>query len=195
MRSAFRETKRQIDEDVSRRSLQRDGEGRVLLDMTVKDDSDFLSVFSESDTPVISSAVADFIEARTRSVPLGEELTLRIHSDCIDDQEQVIYRKAIKEYYTEKYIANRREIHRNTLISVALLIFGVLMLAIAIGIGYREGSAVRAEVVDIVAWVLIWEAVDITFLENRSLRWQEKRCLACIDMKIEYVGVDSKHTP
>lgn len=75
MRNSFKETKRRIDEDVSRRNLQRDAEGRVLLDMTVKDDSDFLSVFSESDTPVISSDVADFIEARTRSVPPNEELT------------------------------------------------------------------------------------------------------------------------
>ena len=34
----------------------------AVIHMTVKDDSDFLSVYSVTDTPVISSEVAQFLE-------------------------------------------------------------------------------------------------------------------------------------
>lgn len=186
MSKPFREIRHQIDQEVAHRSPERNGEGRVAVDMTVKDDSEFLSAFSETDTPVISSGVAEFLEARTRSIPPKEELTLRIHSDCIDQEEQVLYQTAIREYYTEQYIANRREIQRNRILSTVLLAAGVAILAIAILLDYRADSPVWAEVVDIAAWVLIWEAVDISLLENKSLRFRERRYLSFISMAIEY---------
>lgn len=55
-------------EDVNLRKDQRDSENRVIINMTVKDDSDFLSVFSFSDIPVISSEVAEFIENNTKKL-------------------------------------------------------------------------------------------------------------------------------
>ena len=51
--------------NVSQKQYRRDGEGRIIVDMNVKDDTDFLSVFSANDTPVISSEVAEFLENST----------------------------------------------------------------------------------------------------------------------------------
>lgn len=181
----MKEVKKRIDAELSSRRLHRDQEGRVIINMKVKDDSNFLSVFSENDTPVISSEVADFIETRTGCVPPREPLTLRIHSNCIDGQEQVQYREAIREYYAEQYVANKRELHRNKVIAVILLLLGIAVLAFSI---FKSDSAVVSEVIDIVAWVLIWESVDISFFGNRNLRWRQNRCLACISMKIEYIS-------
>lgn len=179
-----RETRRRVHAQEKARPLRRDAEGRVVVDMTVRDDSDFLSVFSEWEMPVISAGVAEFLENRTRFIPPREPLTLRIHSDCIDEREQGQYRAAIQEYYTEQYIANRREIRRNIAAAVILLLLGVAFLVAAL---FRTENIVGAEIVDIVAWVLIWEAVDILFFVNRSLRWQEKRYLAYLDMRIVYL--------
>ena len=96
--------------------------------MNVKNDDDFLSVFSEYGDPVISSGVADFIENSTETVFPDESLSLHIHSNCVDD-------------------------------------------------------------VEIVAWVLIWEAVDIVAFRNRELRVNCRRYLAYITMKIRYFSL------
>ena len=80
-------------------NLIRDEQNRVVINMTVKDDGNFLSVYSQSDMPVISSEVADFLETSVFAVPPTEELTLKIKSDCIDESEKIVYEKAIKEYY------------------------------------------------------------------------------------------------
>ena len=120
------------------RRFQRDDENRVIINMTVKDDSNFLSVFSQSDTPVINTEVAEFIENSTNSVLPKEQLTLRIHSDCIDDTEKAIYREAIKEYYREKRIADSRELNRNNIIALLLTVAGVAVLICMAGGFFRK---------------------------------------------------------
>ncbi|MCD8325878.1 MAG: hypothetical protein LUC90_04080 [Lachnospiraceae bacterium] len=66
--------------------------------MTVKDDSDFLSVYSVTDTPVISSEVAQFLEHSIQDLMRPEHLTLIIKSNCIDDIEKELYRKGIANH-------------------------------------------------------------------------------------------------
>ena len=165
--------------------------GRVV-NMIVKDDSDFLSVFSESETPVISSEVAEFIENRTMTMPPKEQFTLKIHSDCIDDDEKVLYRGAIKEYYSEKYLANKRELKRNNIIVLLLTIAGILALSLRIILEYVTKSLIWVEVIDIAAWVFLWEAVDISVFGNRALRFKNKHYLSYMSMNVEYVELSEK---
>ena len=172
-----------------KQQYQRDDEGRIVINMTVKDDSDFLSVFSQSDTPVIGSEVAEFLENSTSSILPKEQLTLRIHSDCIDEAEKELYREGIREYYSEKSIANERELKRNNVVSLLLLIAGVLVLALQLILEYSFNSVIWAEVIDIAAWVFLWEAADIRFFGNRSLLLKNKRYRSYLSMKIEYVDI------
>lgn len=181
-----KEIKREAKRQSSERKYKRDADGRVIINMTVKDDTDFLSVFSIGDTPVISSEVAEFLESSTHSVLPKEQLTLRIHSNCIDDNEKEEYRQAIKEYYTERYIANKRELKRNAMIALLLTLAGVVALVTAFLIEYQTANLIWTEIVDIIAWVFLWEAVDISAFKNRGLRLKRFRCLAFMAMKIEY---------
>lgn len=180
----FKETKKSVKEEISKRKLKRDENGRALIEMTVKNDDDFLSPFSENETPVISQDVAEFIESSTNSLPF-DDLTIRIHSDCIDEEEKTVYQKAVKEYYLERYISNEKEIKRNYIIAVIMAFVGVLVLGVSIYLGMNDRMLV-AEVIDIFAWVFLWEAVDISILRNVALRIKRKRYLSYIGMKIEY---------
>ena len=105
MGNTERKIKREIKVQSKERPKRRDEDGRRIIHMTVDDDSHFLSRFSAGDTPVISSEVAEFIEDCTCSVLPKTALTLKIHSACIDKDEQEIYERAIKEHYTEQYNA------------------------------------------------------------------------------------------
>ena len=169
------------------RKYKRDDSGRVIIQMNVKDDANFLSEFSESATPVISTEVAEFIENETNAVPPNEDFTLQVYNDCIDDQEEKVYSAAIKEYYMQKYIANEREIKRNRFAVLLLGIAGILVLAAELIFDYRVGNALWSSVIDIVAWVLLWEAVDIGVLEARVTAIKRKRFLAYLSMKTEYI--------
>ena len=173
-------------ERISAEKYRRDGEGRAVIDMNINDDGDFLSVYSKSDIPVISCDVAEFIENEARPAKPGERFTLRIHSSCIDAAEKVIYDKAIRKYYEEKDAANERELRRNNVIALLLLAAGILVLAFAVFFNAKMETLVWSEVIDIVAWVLIWEAVDVMLFRNNELRVNKHRYRALSSMKIEY---------
>jgi formate hydrogenlyase subunit 4 len=129
--------------------------------------------------------VADFIENNTHSLAPNEKLTLKIHSDCIDENEQVIYQDAIKEYYAEKYLANEKELKRNYFVALLLLLAGIFVMSVSIFLN-ELNIEIWSYVVDIASWVLLWESVDIFLLENRSLVYRRKRYLSYLSMNIEF---------
>ena len=182
--SDYKSTKAMLDGEMKKRKIQKDD---YIINMKVSDDTDFLSVFSENDTPVISREVAEFIEDSTPELRKKETLTLKIKSNCIDENEKELYRHAIKEYYTERYIAGKRELMRDYIIAGILAVVGILVLVLAIFLEYH--STIWSEVVDIIAWVFIWESVYLAFLETRKLKYNNRKCIAYISMNIEYTDI------
>ena len=71
-----------------------------------------------------------------------------------------------------------------------LTIAGILVLSLAIALQYLTDYQVWSEVIDIVAWVFLWEAVDISAFENRSLRNKYRRYQAFLNMKIVFIDID-----
>ena len=165
---------------------EKDENGRAVINMTVKNDDSFLSAFSTTDAPVISSEVAEFLENNIENVPPTEKLALCIHSSCIDSEEENLYRKGIKEYYSEKYISNEQKLKHNKMLVSLFGFVGVLILALAVYIGYHYDSPVWTEVIDIVAWVFVWEAVDIGAFQNRTLRVNRMRYQKLAEMDVRF---------
>lgn len=182
----FRELKREVEYKLQGRTVERDEEGNVMINMTVKNDEGFLSPFSENNSYVISDEVADFIENSTKEALPKDQYTLYIHSNCIDDGEKEMYKKAINEYYTKQYIAIKREISRNRRAVIVMALIGVMFLALALALDYN-GFAIWTEVVDIAAWVFLWEAVYLEFFDNKKSRIKMKYCLSYLSMKIVYL--------
>ena len=165
--------------------FEKDEEGRAVINMTVRDDTDFLSPFSVSKDPVISSDVAEFLENSVYAIPTNEKLTLRIYGDCVDENEREIYGKAIKKYYSEKFEYNERELKNNKVIAWALGTIGVIALALIV-VFETFLNSIWAEVVDIFAWVMLWESVDVSVFKMRENRLNKLRYKAFINMKIEF---------
>lgn len=178
--------KKTLKDHAQPRQRKRDENGNIVIDMTVKNDDDFLSVYSGGEAPIISSDVAEFIESSTRSLSPREKYTLIIHSDCIDEKEKNEYDLAIKEYYAEKYFANRKELRINRIIILLLMTVGIFVLSLA----FHVENHIWSEVIDIAAWVFLWEVVDIWVFKNRKLNIIARRCLAFMDMKVEYKNIE-----
>ncbi len=162
-----------------------------VIEMVVKNDDNFLSTFSNSITPVISEEVATFLENRVENIHSKNKINLKICSDCIDNEEQKLYDVAVKEYYQEKYISSKSEIKKYNLISLILVFFGLLVLSTSIFIEYYFNRLLWAEAIDIVAWVLLWEATDIFIFKIASLRRKTKKYLMLYFMNIEYYNLNN----
>ena len=178
----YKEIKKELDRDA--RQKKKCAQKHTLC-MNVTNDTGFLSPFSANDTPVISSDVADFIEASTLSIKPSSNLTLKIKSNCIDETEKVLYKRAIKEYYTDKYISSGRKLARNRAFAISLAIVGVLVLLLALLLEYWT-SSIWLEIINVVAWVFLWEATYIYFIESRNLKHDRKKYVSYVAMNVEF---------
>lgn len=183
---ALKELKRQMDARAAADEVERDAEGRAIVEMTVLHDDDFLSDFSAG-KPVVSGEVAGFLEESAMAFRPKEPICVKIYSDCIDSEEEKVYSNALKEYYVRHYKENRRNMRRNALFSAIMLLIGVVALAVVLTLSLLKRVEILAEVLDIFAWVFLWEAVDLFFLEGSVLRMRQVRCLRFIEAKIEFL--------
>lgn len=156
------------------------------IDMTVTDDGNFLSPYSEDGQPVISSEVADFLENAAKAYRPKDSLIVNIHGDCIDDCEKIKYASAIKNYYALKKKEEERELRRKVLASIIFAVIGIIALAVMFIVSDFNVNEVWKECIDIFAWVFVWEAVDLFFIERGAIVVRRKRCENFIEAEIRF---------
>ncbi|MCI5847844.1 MAG: hypothetical protein MRZ98_09400 [Clostridiales bacterium] len=170
--------------------IQYDSQGRAILTMRVRDDGDFLSPYSLSREETISADVAEFLTESAMAVHPRTPMTLHIHSQCIDEKEQDVYRWAIRSYFTLQAIEHQRTMRRNAIQSAVMEAVGVVSLAGMVWAEKMGVSGIWIECMDIFAWVFVWEAVDLFFIERGMLRLKQKRLDAFMDMTVRYFDTD-----
>lgn len=186
MIKSIRQLKKHLDARARADEPERDEEGRAVIEMTVLKDEDFLSDFSAGSRPVISTAIGEFLTENALAFHLQESFCIRINSDCIDDGERKIYAEALKEYYVRRYKRNRMDLKRNAFVSAVMAAVGVIALSAFVAMSLFDVNPVLSGVAEIFAWVFIWEAVDLFFLERQVLRCERIRYLHFIDAKVVF---------
>ncbi|MCM1289227.1 MAG: hypothetical protein NC132_01010 [Corallococcus sp.] len=160
-----------------------------VIDMTVLNDDGFLSPYSPTDKPIINTEVAEFLENSANAHTLKSNFVIRIHSNCIDEEEKVQYKDAIKNYYGLKLSSSGTDLRRNLIVSVIFTLVGVLGLVLMFLLDHFNVSGIWVEVADIFAWVFVWEAVYMFFIErNKTLR-ERRKFRAIHDSEVEYCSL------
>lgn len=158
------------------------------INMTMLDDSNFLSPYSETNTPVISGEVAEFLENGANAAKKNDKLQLNLFSNGIDSDKQLRYEQAIRNYFSLKLTAEHRELRRNNLMALIFAIVGLIGLTVMIICDQvLDMKAIWVECIDIFAWVFLWEAVDQFFIERHKLMIACRRLKALAEMPIAFL--------
>lgn len=147
--------------------LKLNEDGKAILPLKISDDREFLSPYY-FDEPLISDEVASYLSTH-RSIGLWKDgVEVRLFSNKVSKKEETVYENAIHSYYREKLAQSARERKRNFLLSGFLFLLGLLVFASMFILDHFLGERLGmwSEVIDVVAWVFIWEAVDIAFIEG-----------------------------
>lgn len=163
-----------------------DGEGREIIDMHVSCDDDFLSPYAVGDKPYISGGLADFLDEAVKPLDVRRGLHIKIKGETIDETERPVYKEAFKNYYRGRVADVSARLTRNLIASVVMLIIAVVILSVYVAMEVLGYNYVVLELVDIVAWVFMWEAVDQFFFERNLLKREYVRDCALYGAVISY---------
>lgn len=157
------------------------------INMTINDTTNFLSPYSQEGKPMISNEAADFIENCANEFHPNDLLKLNITCSNITEKEKILFNQAIKNYYYNKLLELIRDKKRKNIFGIVCSSIGVLALAFMFIGDSLDFNKIITEYIDIFAWVFIWEAVNILFVERSSFRLKILRTKAFIMMPINYI--------
>lgn len=158
-----------------------------VINMTVLNDDCFLSPYSPTDSPVVSSEVAEFLENGSAKYLPKQQIQLNVYSGCIDDNEKVVYDSAIRNYFRLKLNGVKLDLKRNLIVSIIFTVIGIIGLVAMLLLDHFFNRAIWTEVVDIFAWVFVWEAVDQFFIERRKIIRDKRKYQAFTESQINYI--------
>ena len=170
--------KRIAEEIDSKKVSETDQDNRRIIRLSVADDSCFLSPFSAEGVPVINPDTAAFLDHSLKQMLPDSRIHFIISSDQIDDKEQVIYQKAIINYYHSEFAETARELKKNMFQSIVMTIVAVMVFAISIILSSIDTKIIILDMLDVVAWVFMWEAVDLFFFQRSILKIRQLRTLS-----------------
>jgi len=146
-----------------------DEKGRGVIRMTVRDESEFLSPYALSGMPDLNSEVADFLEGAAMNLRPEEEIVVEV-SGSVSDEKKSEYRAAIRNHYRAGVREADRKLSENARMSFVFALIAAVVLSVYVALEIKFDNFVVLQLVDITAWVFMWEAVDLIFLERKILK-------------------------
>jgi hypothetical protein len=162
-----------------------DENGKRYIPVSVRVEDSILSPFSPKGHPTISGEFAEFLDSQYTEMKRNEKLHIDIECDTIDDDERLLYEGAIRSYYKAQEKRKTNEIVRNNIIALIMLIIGALVLTLSV-MFYVFSHEIIGEIIDIVAWVFVWESVDLFFIHRSILLRERAKCKYFIEAEITY---------
>lgn len=163
-----------------------DSEGRAIVDIKIKDKSEVLSPFVIDGQEVINAEFANLIDNTVKSIPPNQSINLNIDCDKLTDSDKTSFALAIKNYYKNSTLDSQRKMDNNTKILLLMLVLSIISLTALFLVNFFSVNWLIVELVNIVAWVFIWESIDLFVFQRSMQRYEKLRYLALYNCHITY---------
>lgn len=161
-----------------------DEDRKVRIDMTIHDFSSFLSPYSSRDDYVISQEAANFLESRLENLFRFQEARLYITAPSRTEEEKERYEKAIRAYFAHQALVLKHKLFVNFWTGIGLIILSAIVFVLMVWLNISKKSEILSEMIDVVATVFMWEAVQDLYFNRKELRNEEKSTKMGLNMDI-----------
>lgn len=79
-----------------------------------------------------------------------------------------------------------RKLRRNAVAALLMTLTAIVIMALYVALELWNAGYVILEIVDIVAWVFMWEAADLFFLERNVLKLEQLRSCRLYSAEITF---------
>lgn len=146
------------------------------------------SDYNYDSNEVLNPNLEAFLVEKAKSIPPKSNLRVKIFTDdCVDENEvKVAYKNKFKGDFEEL----EQELRRNMLFALTMLILGVLFMGFLILEMHFLNNYILSTILEIAAWVFIWEAVDSFFLERSVIKRKRYQMARLYYAELEVVTLD-----
>ena len=144
-------------------------EQEIIIDIYFYKKELILSPFF-SNKYMISNELMEFLCKEIQSDYLSKKIILNFNHNDISSGERSIYKKAIHYTYEKLFEEINLKIKRMNIISFLMFMIGVIILGLAVVVKSIKLNTIFIEVFQIIAWVFVWDSVDIFVFKRNRLK-------------------------
>ena len=160
-----------------------DDDGRAMINVGAENYDDIFSPYCFKGGDTLSLELVEYLWDKQGAVPLDYDLTLNFNVKNADENKRKEIQQAVKENYENDVHAVDQKLHRLYVLSGWFLALGVVfMVAYLVLMNFLPVMATY--IIDLLAWVFIWEGVRALFLDTRNLKLDKLKSLRLAASKI-----------
>lgn len=158
------------------------------INIKVKSEEELYSGYNYDKNEVLNPALESFLLEKAEALPVKSKLRIKFFSDIFIKEQELC--AAIKNKFKSEFENYQRKLKKTALFSLVVLILGILFLGVFILEEMFFKNPVLSIILEIAAWVFIWEAVDSFFLQRAALKEKRMQMARIYDAEIEIVVLD-----
>lgn len=145
----------------------------VIIPIGLKNVDDFFNPYSYRDYELVNPSVLDFIYDNEKTIPINENISIDIHTECsTTNADKKRIRETMKRQHAEQVIVVTKKLRNNLFSGILSFVIGLIILACALYIENSQFfmSNILINTLMITAWVFIWHAVELWFIQRPQLK-------------------------
>ena len=160
--------------------------GRQVAEIRVAEEGEFLSPYMIDGEPVISEETAQILERSVKHFNPAKPVTFKLSGGKIKKENENLYSAAVKNYYHGEFSDIHKELKKCNVLAAFMTVIAAVIFAVAVVLSaYDFADAVFLNIIDVVAWVFMWEAADVFVFKRHELKMNRIKYFNIIEAKIE----------
>ena len=159
---------------------------RAIINVGAENYDDIFSPYCYKGGDTLSSTLVDYLQQKSNAVSYEYDLTMRFHVKNATEEKRQEIENAIKENYVNEARGIEERMHRTTIFSLLFLVLGLVFTALYLVLLHFV-STEFTYLIDLFAWIFLWEGTDAFFLDRRVLKLNLVKAYRLATAKIEIV--------
>ena len=160
----------------------------AVIEMKAEKVEDLVSPFCIGDDLILTESFEKFLENSASPIEPHLAIDLKVNNaKNFSNEDRKAIKYAIKNHYTKKISLENDNLRRNMIDNIVLFIASIVVLALILVIEAVKFTTLIRQVLDILAWVLLWEVFDNFFLRRRVLRSAAIKNYQLLNMRVEFI--------
>ena len=167
-----------------------DEEDRAIINVGAERYDDVYSAYCYKGGDTLSSELVGYLKKKATAVPLDYDLTIKFHVKKASEEKRLDIQSAVKENYVNDIRAIDEKLVKTTIFSMWFILIGIVFtLAYLLTLDVIPEAV--SYIVDILAWLFLWEGIDAFFLDRRGLLIDRIQSYRLATAKIEIVEFEN----
>lgn len=164
----FRKEQQQLDKEILENCKSANEEEDLgVVSIKVNSKEQIYSAYSYSEDK-LNQEFCDYIYDKAKKIPMPNDITIQLHSK--ENINKTELENTLKKHYSNEYRETKNKMKHISVIALIMTLLGVGVLAVLLLLNHFFNNFYVTTVLEIAAWVFIWEAVDFFFLQRPTLK-------------------------